>query len=88
MRDWSRGAATSAAALEDRPASADLRGAISRRAEGGSLRRSGAKEQARCASLSGGGGGGDVFVGEEEVPSLLSFKGGRGGTVSKATSLM
>jgi hypothetical protein len=35
-----------------------------------------------------GGGGGDAFVREEEVPSLLSFKEGRGGTVSKVTSLM
>jgi hypothetical protein len=35
-----------------------------------------------------GGGDGDAFVWEEEVPSLLSFKGGREGVVSKVTSLM
>jgi hypothetical protein len=46
------------------------------------------KEQVGCASSSGGGSGRGAFVREEEVPSLLSFKGGRGGAVSKATSLL
>jgi hypothetical protein len=40
-----------------------------------------------CASSLGRGGGSDAFVKEEGVPSLLSFKGGRGGAVSKASSL-
>jgi hypothetical protein len=45
------------------------------------------REQVGCTS-SLGGGGGNAFVRKEEVPSLLSFKGGKGGTVSKVASLM
>jgi hypothetical protein len=45
------------------------------------------QEQDGCASSTGGGGGGDVFVERKRVPSLLSFKGGREGAVSKASSL-
>jgi hypothetical protein len=50
--------------------------------------RFGVEEQVGCARLSGRGSGSDAFVREEEVPSLLSFKGGGGGAVSKATALM
>jgi hypothetical protein len=45
------------------------------------------QEQVGCTSSSGRGGGGDASMREEEVPSMLSFKVGRGGVVSKATSL-
>jgi hypothetical protein len=50
--------------------------------------RFGVEDQVGCARSSGRGRGGDAFVREEEVPSLLSFKGGGGGAVSKATTLM
>jgi hypothetical protein len=36
------------------------------------------QEQDGCASSIGGGSGGDVFVKEEGVPSLLSYKGAEG----------
>jgi hypothetical protein len=41
------------------------------------------QEQDQCASSTGGGGGGDAFVEGRRVPSLLSFKGGKEGAVSK-----
>jgi hypothetical protein len=51
MRELSRGAADSAAALEDRPAPVDLRGAIPQQVEGGSRRRSECKRKMDVQAL-------------------------------------
>jgi hypothetical protein len=45
------------------------------------------QEQDGSASSTGGGGSGDAFVEGRRVPSLLRFKGGREGTVSKVSPL-
>jgi hypothetical protein len=44
------------------------------------------QEQDGCASSTGGGSG-DAFMEGKRLPSLLSFKGGRKGMVSKASPL-